>query len=94
MNVSLSSSRRPLPLPAQRKRREAPVQPEEKQPANADDKAAPEQSVKQQKEEEEEPVEKHEDQKKDQQEAKPEPAVSTKTPEETEFNVREVWLFS
>lgn len=41
----------------------------------------------------EEKVEKPEDEKKDQEEVNAAPAVNTKKTQETEFNVKKVWLF-
>lgn len=90
INVSISSLW--LFPAAQRKSREAPapIKPEENKPANVDDKTAPKQSVKQNNEEK---VEKPEDEKKDQEEVNAAPAVNTKKTQETEFNVKKVWLF-
>lgn len=91
MSVGVSSSRGLFPA-AQRERREAPApaKPGDKEQTNGGDKTAPQQSVKQDKEGKEE---EHEGEKKAQEEAVPVPAVSTKKTEETEFNVRRVWLF-
>lgn len=95
MNMGVSSSWGLFPA-AQRERREAPAPPKpgDKQPANGGDKTAPQRSVKQDKEgKAEEQGKKKEDEKKAEEEAVPVPAVSTKKTEETEFNVRRVWLF-
>lgn len=74
---------------AQRTSREAPAPAELEKNKPANDKAAPEQSVKQKNEEK---GEKPEEEKKEREEVEPAPAVSTKKTEETEFNVRKVCL--